>query len=36
MYWEWMQENNKSVYDASKHFNVKAEEIWKQIKTTKE
>ena len=32
MYHKWMEENNKSVYEASIHFNVSVKEIWEQIK----
>ena len=35
MYWTWMQENNKTAYETSKHFNVEVEEIWKQINDQK-
>ena len=31
MYWTWMQENNKSAFEASEHFNVTVEEVWEQI-----
>jgi len=29
--WQWMQENNKSAYEASLHFDVSIEEVWKHI-----
>ena len=35
MYWTWMQENNKSALDASKHFDIEVGEVWKQINEQK-
>ena len=35
MYWNWMQENNKSAYETSQHFNVGIGEVWKQINDQK-
>lgn len=30
-YWEWMKDNNKTVYEASIHFDVNVKQVWEQI-----
>lgn len=30
-YWKWMEQNNKTALEASKHFGVSISEVWEQI-----